>query len=318
MSTHPSSEHDLRDSVRSGYGSVARAGLSSQHEGMRSIATAFGYSPEELASIPAEANMGLSCGNPTAMAGLRPGETVVDLGSGGGLDVFLAAGKVGPEGLAIGIDMTPEMVSLARRNAERGGYRNVRFHLAELEAMPLADSSVDCVISNCVLNLCPDKPAALREIFRVLRPGGRLAISDIALKRPLPPRLQQEVAAWTGCIAGALPIEENERMLHEAGFAQVLVQDSGADLGAYRQGGHAACCGPSSEASMAPAATGCCGPAPEPTSGPAASSCCPPEQAGGDASSDHDFHSTLGALLDEFDINAHAASVKIYAVKPGA
>lgn len=302
-------EHDLRDSVRHGYGAVAKAGLSSEHDGMRTIAQAFGYSEEELASIPAEANMGLSCGNPTAMASLRPGETVVDLGSGGGLDVFLAAKQVGPTGTAIGIDMTPEMVGLARRNAAKGGYENVRFHLAELEAMPLADASVDCVISNCVLNLCPDKDAALREVFRILRPGGRLAVSDIALEQPLPPEVEREVAAWTGCIAGALTIEENERKLHAAGFTDVLVQDAGSDLNAYRDGGHAACCGPASDASMAPESSevadnsSCCGPSDAP-------------EAVAEPETGSDFHTTMDALLDTFDVNAFAASVKIYAVKP--
>ncbi|MEZ5975292.1 MAG: arsenite methyltransferase [Planctomycetota bacterium] len=271
-------EEDIKQAVRRGYGSVARAGLSSENQGMRTIATAFGYSPEELASIPAEANMGLSCGNPTAMASLRPGEVVVDLGSGGGLDVFLASKQVGPTGQAIGIDMTADMVDLARRNAKKGGYENVRFHLAEIEAMPIPDASVDCVISNCVLNLCPDKDAALREIFRILKPGGRLAVSDIALRQELPEAIRREVAAWTGCIAGALPIDVNEAKLHAAGFADVLIQDAGSDLNAYRDGGHAACCGPASDASMAPASSccapaaqeSCCGPA------PAATSCCAP------------------------------------------
>ncbi|MEZ5977644.1 MAG: arsenite methyltransferase [Planctomycetota bacterium] len=317
--------HDLQDAVRKGYGAVAQAGLSSNDAGMRTIAQAFGYSAEELASIPAEANMGLSCGNPVAMASLRPGETVVDLGSGGGLDVFLAARKVGPTGTAIGIDMTPEMVSLARRNAEKGGYTNVRFHLAELEAMPLPDASVDQVVSNCVLNLTADKDAALREVFRVLKPGGRLAVSDIALKQPLPPEIEREVAAWTGCIAGAMTIEENERALRAAGFTDVLIQDSGSDLNAYREGGHAACCGPASDASMAPeeepsASTGCCGgPKPEPAPpAESSSSCCSPAPASESQRAEPDFHATMDALLDTFDVNAYAASVKIWAVKPTA
>src|SRR5205807_1590224 len=154
--------------VQAKYASVARSGLSSEHAGVRAVAEAFGYSPEELASIPAEANMGLSCGNPTAIAHLRAGETVVDLGSGGGLDVFLAAEKVGPQGRAIGIDMTPEMIELARRNAGQrqaaGAPANVEFHLATIDKLPLADKSVDCVISNCVINLAPDKRAVFREI----------------------------------------------------------------------------------------------------------------------------------------------------------
>ncbi|MEZ6014729.1 MAG: arsenite methyltransferase [Planctomycetota bacterium] len=309
----------IKGAVRQNYGSVARAGLSSEHAGMRSIAQAFGYTVEELAAIPAASNMGLSCGNPVALASLRPGETVVDLGSGGGLDVFLASRAVGPEGHAIGIDMTPDMVALARRNAAQHGYTNVRFHLAELEATPLPADSVDCVLSNCVLNLCPDKPAALREVFRMLKPGGRVAISDIALKQALPAPIAREIAAWTGCIAGAQLISDLERALDDAGFVDVFVQDSGADLNAYRDGGHAACCGPAAEttepAEVAPSA--CCTPAPA-----GASACCAPPAATptpcapADAAGSPDFHASMGALLDSFDVNAYAASVKVYARKP--
>ena len=198
----------ITEAVKSKYGSVATSGLSTEQGGVKAVAEAFGYTPEELASIPAEANMALSCGNPTATAGLKPGETVVDLGSGGGLDVFLAARKVGPTGRAIGIDMTEEMIALARRNAEKAGLPNVEFHLAAIDRLPLADASADCVISNCVINLAPDKAAVFREIARVLKPGGRLAISDIALKRELPPELGNDLMAYVGCIAGAILIED--------------------------------------------------------------------------------------------------------------
>ena len=277
----------IADAVRKGYGNVAQQGLGSHNDGVRSIANAFGYSDEELGSIPAESNMGLSCGNPVAMASIREGEVVVDLGSGGGLDVFLAARQVGPTGRAIGIDMTGDMISLARANARKGNYDNVSFHLAEIEAMPIPSRSVDCVISNCVLNLCEDKDAALAEVFRILKPGGRLAISDIALRKELPAHVAQEMSAWTGCIGGALTIEDNREKLLHAGFTEVVIQDAQADLNAYRAGGAAACCGPS---------TSCCGPSDE------------PQEA--------NFHDQMSALLDTIDANEYAASVKIFALKP--
>jgi arsenite methyltransferase len=302
------------EAVRSRYGSVAKSGLSSELDGVRTVAEAFGYSPAELASIPAEANMGLSCGNPTAIAHLRAGETVVDLGSGGGLDVFLAAEKVGPQGRAIGIDMTPEMIDLARRNAGKrqaaGATANVEFHLATIDALPLADSSVDCVISNCVINLAPDKRAVFREIARVLKPGGRLAVSDIALKQPLPAELGDNVMAYVGCIAGAIPIEDYRQGLVEAGFSNVEVVDSGADLNAYAKvENQAGCCSPAMTETSTPvaivsatssrelplASTGCCAPQP--------------------ASADSDLHESLADLLRRYNVNDYAASVKVYAVK---
>jgi len=308
--------------VRERYGSVAKSGLSSEQGGVRAVAEAFGYTAEELASIPAEANMGLSCGNPTATASLREGEVVVDLGSGGGLDVFLAAEKVGPEGRAVGIDMTPEMVELARRNAakrlEGGAHDNVEFHLATIDRLPLADSSVDVVISNCVINLAPDKPAVFREIARVLKPGGRLAVSDIALKLPLPLELSQDLLAYVGCIAGAIPIEDYERGLNEAGFSEVAVIDSGADLNAYAQvEGQSGCCSPSmkEEASKSlPVASACCAPAVE-TAGAvqASASCCGPVAH---AAEGGELHGDLRDILARYDVNDYAASVKVFAVKP--
>jgi len=308
---------NIEEAVRSRYGAVAVSNLSSTHEGVRAVAEAFGYSPEELASIPAEANMGLSCGNPTATANLREGETVVDLGSGGGLDVFLAAAKVGPTGRAIGIDMTPEMVELARRNAARGDngepFTNVEFHLATIDKLPLADNSVDCVISNCVINLAPDKPAVFREIARVLKPGGRLAVSDIALKKSLPREISQDMLAYVGCIAGAILIDDYKGGLIKAGFSNVQVIDSGADLNAYAKiENQSGCCSPA--ATQIENQSGCCAPAvkPEAESMSAAASCCAPAQiAEGDAKLFADFT----ALLARYNVNDHAASVKVYAIK---
>lgn len=302
---------NIERAVRSRYGSVALSDLSSEHEGVRAVAEAFGYTPEELASIPAEANMGLSCGNPTAIANLREGETVVDLGSGGGLDVFLAAAKVGSGGRAIGIDMTPEMVERARRNAERGNnggpFTNVEFHLATIDKLPLPDNSVDCVISNCVINLAPDKAAVFREIARVLRPGGRVAVSDIALKKELPAEVADDVSAYTGCIAGAILIDKYKQGLLEAGFSHVEVVDSASDLNAYAKlENHSGCCAPAAEnAEAAKAAattsTACCSSAPvEP-----ASSCCSPSE----------LQESLSELLSRYNVNDYAASVKVYAVK---
>src|SRR6202020_1895650 len=220
---------EILDSVRSKYGAVAESTLSSNHAGVKAVAEAFGYSAEELTSIPAEANMGLSCGNPTATAHLRAGEVVVDLGSGGGLDVFLAARMVGPTGRAIGIDMTTPMIERARTNAKAGGYTNVEFYQSTIDQIPLPDASVDCVISNCVVNLAPDKPAVFREIARVLKPGGRVALSDIALKHELPEAVAQSMAAYVGCIAGAIKIGDYRDSLLAAGFEHVEILDSGAD-----------------------------------------------------------------------------------------
>lgn len=282
---------EILDSVRSRYGAVAESSLSSNHEGVKAVAEAFGYSAEELNSIPAEANMGLSCGNPTATAHLRPGEVVVDLGSGGGLDVFLAAKMVGPEGRAIGIDMTPAMIERARAGATTGGFPNVEFYHSTIDKIPLQDASVDCVISNCVLNLAPDKPAVFREIARILKPGGRVAISDIALKAELPEAIARSIAAYVGCIAGAIKIEDYRAGLLAAGFEHVEIVDSGADLNAYAKvENQSGCCSPSM----------------------AESSCCTT------AAKDATLHAELSELLKRYDVNAAAASVKVYAVKPKA
>lgn len=285
----------IQDVVREKYAAAAVSDLSNENSGVRAVAEAFGYSAEELASIPAEANLGLSCGNPTATANIRPGEVVVDLGSGGGLDVFLASKKVGPGGKAIGIDMTPEMIERARANAAKQGYENVEFHLSTIDKIPLPDGSADCVISNCVINLAPDKNAVLREVFRVLKSGGRVAVSDIALKKPLPPEVANDLLAYVGCIAGAVLIDDYVAGLKAAGFSAVEVVDTKKDLNAYSQvGGQSACCSPS--CSPAPAglnvlddSAGCCGPS--------------------------DVHGGLAELLHKYDVNEFAASVQVYALK---
>ena len=289
----------IQEAVQLRYGSIAASGLSSEHEGVRAVAQAFGYSPEELTSIPADANMGLSCGNPTAYANLHPGEVVVDLGCGGGLDVFLASAKVGPTGRAIGIDMTPEMIERARRNAEKGvdgkPYTNVEFHLSKIEALPLADESVDCVISNCVLNLVPDKKDAFREIARVLKPGGRLAVSDIALKQPLPAEVSSDILAYVGCIAGAISIEDYREGLLQAGFSHMEIMDTGSDLNAYSDIENLSCCSPAETES-----------APLPIAG---SGCCSPKASASEGGR------SLAELLSRYDVNQYAASVRVYAVK---
>lgn len=321
----------LLDEVSEKYGAVARSTLSSDHAGVRAVAEAFGYSPDELASIPAGANMGLSCGNPIATAHLREGEVVVDLGSGGGLDVFLAAKKIGPMGKAIGIDMTPSMIERAHTNASAQGFSNVEFHEATIDNLPLADSSVDCVISNCVINLAPDKPAVFREIFRVLKPGGRVAVSDIALKKSLPPEVSTDLMAYVGCIAGAVLIDDYIRDLKAAGFSAVQVLDTKRDLNAYSKvEGQSGCCSSAME-TPAPAASECCTPAPEGSSACCkpkqevklpASGCCTPAPAGSSACctmtvpEGTTVHGDLAELLEKYDVNEYAASVQVYAIKP--
>jgi ubiquinone/menaquinone biosynthesis C-methylase UbiE len=290
----------ITDIVRSKYGAVADSTLSSRDAGVKAVAQAFGYSAEELDSIPAGANMGLSCGNPTATASLKPGEIVVDLGSGGGLDVFLAAKKVGPLGRAIGIDMTPEMIHRAKKNAKEAGLANVEFLEATIDKLPLPDGYADCIISNCVINLASDKQAVFREMYRVLKPGGRVAVSDIALRKELPVELARDIMAYVGCIAGAISIADFERGLRSAGFSAVHVVDSGADLNAYLNvEGQSGCCSPpmASKSSLPIADSSCCGP-----------TCC----GGSDGPA---LHEGLADLLKQHDVDEYAASVKIYALK---
>ena len=286
----------ITEKVRDTYAAVALSGLSNDDTAVKSVAAAFGYSAEELASLPSEANMGLSCGNPVAMAALKPGEVVVDLGCGGGLDVLLAARLVGSTGKAIGIDMTAEMLERARAGAAKVGATNVEFYQAQIDRLPLPDASVDCILSNCVINLAADKPAVFREMLRVLKPGGRISISDIALKQPLPPDVVSSLQAYVGCIAGAMMISEYERLLKEAGFEAVVVADTGADLNVYAQASSAGCC--SSTPATSASASSCCSPATAATS-----------------ESGSAVHDGLEQVLRQFDGNAYAASVRVYATR---
>ena len=221
---------DIRREVRKGYGKIAKGGGSccgaaGAEPLAKRISAKIGYSEAELKAIPEEANLGLGCGNPVAMASLKKGETVLDLGSGAGLDCLLSAKKVGRQGRVIGVDMTPEMIEKARANAAKGGYRNVEFRLGEIENLPCADNAVHVIISNCVINLSPDKPRVFREAFRVLRPGGRLMVSDIVLLKPLPAIVQKSVAAYVGCLSGALKKSAYLGAIRKAGFRDVEVLD---------------------------------------------------------------------------------------------
>jgi arsenite methyltransferase len=227
----------IRSAVQKTYGEIAKgqvsggccnSGASSSCCGPTpSASRALGYSDEELASVPEGADLGLGCGNPQAIAALRAGERVLDLGSGAGFDAFLAARQVGPDGHVIGVDMTPEMIGKARRNAATVHVTNVDFRLGEIEHLPVADASVDVIMSNCVINLSPDKAAVFREAFRVLVPGGRLAISDIVALAPLPETLARDMAAYTGCVAGASVIADIEHMLTSAGFVDIRIDVKG-------------------------------------------------------------------------------------------
>ena len=230
-------EDKVKGAVRDAYAKVAKdeprsfavnscCGASSNF--VSEISLAVGYKKEELDSVPEGANLGLGCGNPTALASLEKGETVLDLGAGAGFDCFLAANNVGDDGLVIGVDMTPEMVDKARSNARKGGYKNVDFRLGELEHLPVADNSVDVLISNCVINLTPDKAAVFNEAFRVLKSGGRFAVSDIVLLKELPDAVKQSVSAYVGCLSGAIMKDAYLETIRAAGFEGVEIVDGSA------------------------------------------------------------------------------------------
>ncbi len=264
-------KNEIRSSVRDHYGKVAEApfgvgcapGCCAPTSGS---SLALGYSQDDLAAVPEGADLGLGCGNPRAIASLQPGEVVLDLGSGAGFDCFLAAAQVGTTGKVIGVDMTPAMLTKARGNAERAGSTNVEFRLGEIERLPVGDAEIDVVISNCVVNLSPDKEAVFREAFRVLKPGGRIAISDVIALVPIPAELKSTALAISACVAGAWTVPEVESALTNAGFTAVVVdvraesrefiagwlpgsraEDfvASASIRATRPAGAAACCAPS-------------------------------------------------------------------------
>lgn len=227
----------VRQKVRDGYSEIARSGSGccgsrSSSRGASPVATDqlakhIGYSQQELSALPDGANLGLSCGNPNALASLQPGEVVLDLGSGAGFDAFIAGRAVGNTGQVIGVDMTPDMLARARQNIiayrQKSGLDNVEFRLGEIERLPVADASVDVVLSNCVINLSPNKPAVWREISRVLKPGGRVAVSDLALLKPLPAEIAQMVEALVGCVAGAVLVTETQQMAADAGLTDIVL-----------------------------------------------------------------------------------------------
>ena len=256
---------EMRTLVREHYGDVAKSGGSCAPAccGPAGNAQTLGYTDDDSRAVPEGADLGLGCGNPTAMAAIREGETVLDLGSGAGFDCFLAARQVGPSGRVIGVDMTADMIAKARENARKVRAENVEFRLGEIEHLPVRDATVDVILSNCVINLSPEKSAVYAEAFRVLKPGGRIAISDVVATGPIPEQLRTHAAALSGCISGAAPIDEVRAMLAKAGFVDVDVKiapqsaavvDSwlpgisaflaSATIEARRPGGAKTCCGP--------------------------------------------------------------------------
>ncbi len=232
MEEHEMKHEEIRKSVRDGYGRIAKTAgtccfpmdsCCGSNQTVDIISRDIGYSDDDLKNVPEGANLGLGCGNPIAIASLQEGETVIDLGSGAGFDCFLAAREVGQSGRVIGVDMTQEMLDKARQNARKGGYANVEFRLGEIENLPIADNFADIIISNCVINLSPDKERVFREAFRVLKPGGRLMVSDIVLLKPLPDSVKSSIAAYIGCVSGADLKQDYLKAIREAGFQDVQI-----------------------------------------------------------------------------------------------
>lgn len=227
-------KEEIKKAVREGYGKIARGGGSccgpskscgDASAGREKISKMIGYDDEELKTVPGDANLGLGCGNPIAIALLKEGETVLDLGSGAGLDCFLSAKAVGEKGKVIGVDMTTDMLDKARKNAAEGNYKNVEFRLGEIENLPVANDYVDVVISNCVINLASDKKRVFEEAFRVLKPGGRIVVSDVVYVKKLPQEILEKISAYVGCIAGALKKEEYIEAIKNAGFSAVSIMN---------------------------------------------------------------------------------------------
>ncbi|KAK6542811.1 hypothetical protein TWF694_006752 [Orbilia ellipsospora] len=300
----------IYQNVQQRYGSVARA-VKPEYSG--AIAKAFGYSEEEINSVPKDANLGLVCGNPLAIASLRPGETVVDLGSGAGFDVFLAVKRVGANGRAIGVDMNEDMLARARQNlAKSPEMDNVTFVQANITSIPLDDGIADCVISNCVINLVPgaDKPTVFVEMARILKSGGRVALSDILARKALPPSLKADVALYTGCIAGAATIEDYKQYLKDAGFSDILIVDTESDLNIYlntfleSNGDPADCCSRPTEAVNS--STG------EKATEKKNASCCSQEETEKEACQ----AAAVDSKFNGINLNEWVGSFKIFALKP--
>ncbi|KAI8648762.1 Methyltranfer-dom domain-containing protein [Fusarium keratoplasticum] len=315
---------EIYDQVNKRYGSIAKSSTG-QYE--QTVAKAFGYTEDELAGVPEGANLGLSCGNPIALARLREGEIVIDLGSGAGFDVFTAAKRVGPTGKAIGVDMNKNMIDKANANKAHLNASNVQFIETAITSIALPDNTADCIISNCVINLVPaeDKQFAFNEMFRLLKPGGRVAISDILARKVFTEEMKKNIALYVGCVAGASQVSEYDAFLKNAGFNDVLIVDSKNDLNVYCTAAEAkpSCCGTDTveEEEEAPS---CC-------SAETKESCCKPEEkesccgtnsstcaCQNQTSSMAGEAETLAAGLGITDFNEWAGSFQVYAVKPAA